>query len=189
MQAMSLYGLRTDVELGTNLAGTHSLADALEDFKFAISQDVERALIGAMAAAGKKVEDPRGEILADINVAIQHMPHGREQLIAALIFHQVPAGSSPQRSLCIERLIMHGDNQNVDSQMQSFDVLDKLEPILPGQGDIEQHQFGAQRAHCSQRLARIACFATDQEIPLLAYQLGHAASCERVVINNEDPMP
>src|ERR1700677_3032760 len=95
-------------------------------------------LIGTPALAG--AASALHDFFTDVNMALEHVANGLDDFVGIFLLHNVAVPTGPQHSGGIDRLIVHGDNEQLDSAIDGSNLLDQFEAAFSRQADIHQYE-------------------------------------------------
>lgn len=135
---MLLHGLDADAETGGNLTTAITLRHQFQDLLFPPREG------GAIHHAGPWHPPVRhrrrpefGDRLAQMAGPPGDAAHPRRQFIAAGVLGQEAISPSAQRALHIFQVAMYRQNHHPCPRRHPFDVLDRLQPVHAGHGNIQ----------------------------------------------------
>ena len=138
---MRVNGFGAQAKALADLARGESLTQQAEDLELTVAELVQGAGLTALALAGKDLEDLAGHLLAEIDLALQHLVDGLDQLLAALALHNVAARARPQRPLGIHLFVVHGHDQHGDFGIHRAQVFNELDAFAPGHRQVHEHDI------------------------------------------------
>ena len=81
---------------------------------------------------------------------------------------------------------MHRKDENGQVGMHHPDVLDQLQSVFPGQGNVHQDKVRHRLLQCLHRLLRVFRFAADLEIRFALDRAAQSLAHHRVIVNDQD---
>ncbi len=135
---MLLHGLDADAETGGNLTTAITLRHQFQDLPFPPREG------GAIRHAGlwrfpvrRRPRPEVGDRLAQIAGPPGDAAHPLRQLIAAGVLGQEAISPGAQRPLHIFQVPMYRQNHHPCPRRHPLEVLDRLQPVHAGHGDIQ----------------------------------------------------
>lgn len=125
------------------------------------------------------------DLVAQINLALEQPRDRLDDLLAGLLLHQVAHGAGPERTLGVETLVMHRDNQYGQVRRLHLDVLRELDAVRRLQRDVHDREIGLELAHELDRVGGVVRLADDLEVRLLVDQRLHALAGDGMIVDEQ----
>src|ERR1035441_3641618 len=158
-----------------------ALAKGFEDFQLLVGELVQRAGLRLGGLIDRSLRGAPHHFFAHVDMSIQDVTNGMDDLLWIFLLHDVAVAPGAQHASGVERLVVHGDDQQLDLLIRDSNLFDQFQPAFSGQTDVHQHQVRSEAGDRPQGFGRVAGLATDGQVLLLVEDLDQAFPKARMI--------
>jgi len=184
---MFLHRLDADAETGGNLTTAITLRYEFQNLPFPPREGVPILHAGLWHLPVRHRRRPEfGDRLAQVVGPPGDAAHPHRQLVTAGVLGQEAISTGAQGALHIFQVAMHRQDHHPYPRRHPFEVLDRLQPVHAGHGDIQQDDVRLQITGAANGLAAVSGLADHPEIGLGVQNGPQTLAQDTVIFHHQD---